>query len=236
MGEIYLFRHGQAAFGERDYDRLTAVGIRQSRILADHLFTRGVGFDAVYCGRMKRHLDTAREFCRLYGCREPGLREPVVLEAFDEYDARALLISRSRLEGGPETPAAEAWDRLRSNPQAFQAYFAETVNRWLNGEYDPFGLETWEGFRRRVTDGITRIVADSGRGKRLAVFTSGGPISAVLMKSLDLAGRVAVELSWQIQNASLTAFKYRSDRLALSVFNNTTHLLLENDPTLMTYR
>jgi hypothetical protein len=37
-------------------------------------------------------------------------------------------------------------------------------------------------------------------------------------------------------NASLTCIKYSGDRLALSVFNNTTPLLMAQDPALLTYR
>ncbi|EPM78754.1 hypothetical protein A249_34210, partial [Pseudomonas syringae pv. actinidiae ICMP 18804] len=37
MGSIYLIRHGQASFGADDYDVLSPVGIRQSRVLGAHL-------------------------------------------------------------------------------------------------------------------------------------------------------------------------------------------------------
>lgn len=236
MSEIYLIRHGQASFGDEDYDRLSAVGIRQSRVLADHLFAQDVRFDAVYSGPLKRQLDTARAFCERFGARQAALREPVVLDALTEYDAGGLLAARTRLGRDAKGRSTDEFDRVRQDKRAFQAYFADTVDRWLAGEYDSAGVETWPAFCGRVTQGVGRITSDNGRGRRVAVFTSGGPICAVLKKALDLPGKNAIELSWQTMNASVSCVKYKGERLALAFFNNTTHLLLAQDPALLTYR
>jgi broad specificity phosphatase PhoE len=236
MSEIYLIRHGQASFGDEDYDRLSAVGIRQSQVLADHLFGQGIRFDAVYSGPLKRQVDTARAFCERFGARQAALREPVVLEAFTEYDAGGLLAARALLDQNAKCRSTDELDRVRQDKKAFQTYFADTVDRWLAGEYDSVGVETWPAFCKRVSQGLRRIISDNGRGRRVAVFTSGGPICAVLQMVLDLSGKTAIELSWQTMNASLTSIKYRGARLALSVFNNTTHLMMARDPTLLTYR
>lgn len=237
MGEIYLIRHGQASFGEKDYDLLSPTGIRQARILAGHLFDCGIGFDAVYCGRLKRQQDTAGAFCDLFGKQQPALADPVVLGTLDEYDAKALLFARSRRAGDPDAVAIDALGDLRRDKRAFQVYFSDTVSRWLAGEYDgEAGVESWSGFCARVADGVQRIIRHHGRGKRLAVFTSGGPIAAVVKMALALSDRMAVEMNWQIMNASLTCVRYAGERLILSGFNNTTHLLLAREPELMTYR
>jgi broad specificity phosphatase PhoE len=236
MGEIILIRHGQASFGDDDYDRLSPIGFRQSRVLADHLFTQGIGFDAVYCGPLKRQKDTARAFCDRFGEQWPALREPTVLDAFTEYDARGLLTARALLDRDVGDRKNEDLNGRRQDKRAFQTYFADTVDRWVAGEYDAAGVETWPAFCRRVSAGVRQITTDNGRGRRIAVFTSGGPICAVLKIVLGLSGQAAVDLSWQTMNASLTCVKYAGERLALSVFNNTTHLLVAQDPTLLTYR
>jgi broad specificity phosphatase PhoE len=236
MSEIYLIRHGQASFGDEDYDRLSPVGIRQSQVLADHLFGQGIRFDAVYSGPLKRQIDTARPFCQRFGARQTALQEPVVLEAFTEYDAAGLLAARILLDQNSGNCSTEELDRIRQDKKAFQTYFADTVARWLSGELDRAGVETWPAFCGRVTQGVRRITSDNGRGRRVAVFTSGGPICAVLKKALDLPGKSAIELSWQTMNASLSCVKYKGDQLALAFFNSTTHLLLTQDPALLTYR
>jgi broad specificity phosphatase PhoE len=236
MSEIYLIRHGQASFGDEDYDRLSTVGIRQSQVLADHLFAQGVRFDAVYSGPLKRQIDTAGAFCERFGARQKALREPIVLNAFTEYDAGGLLAARTLLGQDAEARSTDELDRVRQDKKAFQTYFADTVDRWLAGEFDSAGVETWPAFCGRVTQGLRRITSDNGRGRRVAVFTSGGPICAVLKMTLDLAGKTAIDLSWQTMNASVSCVKYQGDRLALAFFNNTTHLLLAQDPALLTYR
>jgi broad specificity phosphatase PhoE len=236
MGEIYLIRHGQASFGDEDYDRLSPIGFRQSEVLADHLVSQEVRFDAVYSGPLKRQRDTARAFCERFTGQSPSLGTPTVLEAFSEYDARGLIEARLRLGRDRQTTSPSDLDRMRGNKKAFQAYFAETVNGWLSGDYDDLGVEPWPAFCRRVAEGVRRISKDNGRGRRVAVFTSGGPICAVLKMALGLSGPMAIALSWQTMNASLTGVKYKGEQLALSFFNNTTHLLLARDPALLTYR
>ena len=37
MSEIYFIRHGQASFGEENYDRLSDLGVKQAKYLARHL-------------------------------------------------------------------------------------------------------------------------------------------------------------------------------------------------------
>ena len=236
MGEIVLIRHGQASFGDEDYDRLSPIGIRQSQVIADHLFGQGVRFDAVYSGPLKRQMDTARAFCTRFGDRQPALCEPTIIEAFREYDARNLIAARIRTGRDAESRSRETLDRLRRDRKAFQVYFAETVDRWLAGAYDTAGVEPWPAFCRRIAEGLDHVIRDNGRGRRIAVFTSGGPICAVLKRALNLSGSMAIVLSWQTMNGSLTGVKYRGQQLTLSFFNNTTHLLMAQDPALLTYR
>jgi broad specificity phosphatase PhoE len=235
--EIYLIRHGQANFGSRDYDRLSSIGVRQSVVLADHLLDHGIDFDAIYCGRLKRQIATALPLCERMGRNLPAGAAPVVIEAFNEYSSEAIVAARLRRERQRWPAEGAAPPGPPQDQKAFQAFFSETVNGWLAGEFDAEpGVEPWPVFCRRVSGGVRDIIAHHGRGKRLAVFTSGGPIMAVVKESLGLSGAKAVELGWQIMNASVTCIRYRQERLTLSVFNSTSHLLIEKDPSLLTYR
>jgi len=237
MSEIYFIRHGQASFGTSDYDRLSPIGIRQARIVADHLAELGMGFDAIYSGRMKRQRDTARPLIQHHKELLPERSQLNILEALDEYDSRALLLARTRTSQAPDPLTTAEVLALGQDRKAFQAYFSETVNRWLEGHYDKLeGIETWPSFCRRVREGVEHLKNHHGRGSRLAVFTSGGPISVVVQMALGLGKGKALELSWQIMNASLTCIKYNASGISLSVFNNTTPLLLSGDPALLTYR
>ena len=60
MGVIYLVRHGQAAFGTDDYDRLTEIGYTQARLLGGFFAVRQVRCDAIYTGTLRRHTETVR--------------------------------------------------------------------------------------------------------------------------------------------------------------------------------
>ena len=62
MGEIILVRHGQANSAARDeasYDRLSALGAEQARLLGDWFRAQDIGFDRVLAGTLSRHRATA---------------------------------------------------------------------------------------------------------------------------------------------------------------------------------
>ncbi|HKI48206.1 MAG TPA: histidine phosphatase family protein [Desulfobacteria bacterium] len=237
MSEIYFIRHGQASFGTSDYDRLSPIGIRQAGIVAEHLTGLKMAFHAVYSGRMKRQQDTARPLIQRYEGLLPNGSELGILPAFDEYDSRALLVARTRISKAPDPLTTAEILALGQDRRAFQAYFSETVSRWIEGRYDgQKGLETWPSFCDRVREGVEHLKSRHGSGSRVAVFTSGGPISVVMQMALGLGHRKTLELSWQIMNASFTCIQYNPSRLSLSVFNNTTPLLLAGDSELLTYR
>jgi broad specificity phosphatase PhoE len=236
MSEIYLFRHGQASFGTENYDRLSPTGRRQSEILAAFLDKSDIHFDAVYAGSLNRHAQTAHPFCRRYADRRPPLPRPEEMAAFDEYDSGALLAARRRLDGAEKDAAVRQAD-LRQNKKAFQAYFADTVVRWSAGDFDgEKAVEPFPLFCLRVQHGLSRIMERHGSGRRIAVFTSGGPISVALKTALMLDDEKTVQIGWQVMNASLTCLKYSGGKMALSIFNNVSHLWLEKDASLITYR
>ncbi|MEG1771365.1 MAG: phosphoglycerate mutase family protein, partial [Comamonas sp.] len=88
MGTLYLVRHGQASFGADDYDQLSARGHDQARRLGEYWRERGMVFDAVLVGTLRRHRQT------LDGIGEglEGLTAPVTsLPGLNEYDSHALL-------------------------------------------------------------------------------------------------------------------------------------------------
>jgi broad specificity phosphatase PhoE len=186
---------------------------------------------------MKRQQDTARPLIQRYEGLLPNGSELGILPAFDEYDSRALLVARTSISEAPDPLTTAEILTLGQDRRAFQAYFSETVFRWIEGHYDgQEGIETWPSFCDRVREGVELLKSRHGSGSRVAVFTSGGPISVVMQMALGLSHRKTLELSWQIMNASFTCIKYNPSRLSLSVFNNTTPLLLAGDSELLTYR
>jgi broad specificity phosphatase PhoE len=236
MSVLYLVRHGQASFGQENYDQLSERGIRQSRILAEYLMNAGLSFDALYAGEMSRQIDTAAEVIARY--RKAGARPPEmqIVREFNEYNSKSILLSHVH-ELAQEDPALQAdLENIYTDKKAFQRVFEKIMMRWVSGQVQKQGIPTWKDFNSRVQAGIGHIMASTGRGKTVIIFTSGGPISATMQMALGLSDEKALRVAWQIINTSVTKFLFDERRISLAAFNSTAHLDLLGEPDLVTYR
>jgi broad specificity phosphatase PhoE len=235
-----MVRHGQASFGEVDYDRLSETGMIQSRMLGDYWAKQGQPLDALFTGAQKRQKDTLTALHEVYRKEGLDLPEPVVNEAFNEYDATGMMAHYLPILLQEEPSLEETVNRAvhaegdsKERRKAFQDILTVVMNRWIAGQIDAKSVESWERFTHRVIRGVEEIVAANPSGKTVAVFTSGGPISAVMQYALDTNDRVALALGWAVKNASITEFKYKGDRFSMTGFNMTPHF---HDDTFVTYR
>ncbi len=236
MSEIYLFRHGQASFGEDNYDKLSPNGVKQSQILARHLAQTGKSFDAIYFGEMERQQKTAQEFIDYCRRNQLGTPHPTMLDAFNEYDSVAVWQALMPELAQAEPSIAKDMAEIAAEKKAFQRVFSKVMNRWISGSYQAAGIPDWNSFKQRVRQGLEDLIARHGARKQIAIFTSGGPISVIVQAALDLSDPKTLEVSWQLMNASVTRIKYSSRGIMLAVFNDVTHLELEGDERLLTYR
>jgi broad specificity phosphatase PhoE len=229
---LYVIRHGQASFGGGDYDRLSDLGREQARILGSYLKEQGIFLDAAYCGTLQRQQDTAE----LALAEMDSAPELTVLPQINEYNSESIM--EALLPGlvEDEPHLAELVPKLRSDRRAFQKLYEGTMLRWITGNHETGEAETWLGFHERLSQGIAQVRAENGRGRTVALFTSGGPISGVMRLALSLSDEVALRLTWVIRNASLSSFYYDDERLTLSQFNQTGHLERVGDTGLITYR
>lgn len=232
MSVLHLVRHGQASFGQGHYDRLSDMGHTQARLTGAYLGGQGLVLDAAYCGGLARQRDTARAVLE-------GLASPpplAVLPEFDEYDSGSIIEALLPAMRQEDPTLEQTLPAMFNDRRTFQAIYEGAMLRWISGRYDLDGAETWAAFLKRVSQGLERVQADNGRGRTVAVFTSGGPISAAMRLALGLADDTALRLTWVIKNASLTSFLYHERRLTLSLFNSTAHLEQGGQPGLITYR
>ena len=236
MSEIYFIRHGQASFGADNYDKLSPTGVIQSRITAKHFARLEICFDAIYSGRMERQKGTAAELIDYYRHNRIDVPEPILSGAFDEYDSTGVWESQIAGMLDEDPSLAQQLETVRDDKKAFQKIFSRVMYRWVSGDYDQAGTESWKDYSQRVRQGYLHIMAEQGAKKKLAVFSSGGPICVGVQMALNLSDRKAIEINWQIMNASVTRFIYNQKGMALSVFNDVTHLELEKIPGLLTYR
>jgi broad specificity phosphatase PhoE len=236
MSIIYMIRHAQASFGKADYDQLSELGMRQSRILAGRLNQSNVKFDAIYKGLLLRHEQTAAAFFSQGEVAGHSVPPVYKNEAFNEYDSEKILIATIPvlIQENPafESDVAKMFDDSRS----FQKVLEKVMLRWVQDGVEVEGAGTWADYSSRVCSAIDEMMKHEGAGKNLAVFTSGGPIAVTVQKALNLSNEETLKILWQIVNTSVTRFKYSGVRLALFSFNDFSHLEETKDKRMITYR
>lgn len=232
MGAIYLIRHGQASFGQSNYDKLSPTGERQAVRLGEYLNQAGIEFDQVYSGTLERQVRTAE--LALTAAYPAGLGTQHV--AFNEFDhegvTRAHVVALAESDPLVADFIANRIDRWKN----FQKVFEKVVARWASEQHPVEGIESWSEFRERVWNGLQHVIEQAGRSKDIAIFTSGGPITAIIHKVLRTSPEVAFEMNWAIANASITKLLYNEQKISLSYFNHYSYLQQGKDHSLVTYR
>jgi len=236
MSMIYMIRHGQASFGKDNYDRLSPLGKRQARILAQYLLNTGFHPHAVYSGTMARQRATAQEMISAYRIADRKVPELEMLSGFNEYDTSAIVTALFPDMIKEEPSLNDDLPKMYASKDSFKRVFEAAMLRWVTGEFDTPEIESWRALKARLAGSLRLIMESHGRGKTIAVFTSGGAIAASLAHVLGITGECAIRLNWQIVNASVSRFMYNEEKITLAGFNAITHLELAGDPTLITYR
>lgn len=240
MSKLFLVRHGQASFFADDYDKLSEMGERQARALAEHWLQTGTVIDEAYTGTLQRQRRTAEVVGEAYV--EAGQPWPSVevLPGLDEYPADDImehLLPRLAAENDHLRQLKEDFERADEGVERYRTFhrlLAAVMDAWIDGAYTANGLMPWERFRDNVRGALRAILGKEGRGRNVAVFSSGGVIGVGVQSVMQAPDKMAAELNWRIHNCSLTEFTFSGDRIALDCFNAVPHLL--HDPELLTYR
>ncbi len=211
MSTLTLIRHGQVANFETDGDRLSPKGEQQARALGEWWIRNGVEFDEVYSGTLGRHIATERVVAGVFTEHGRPWPPPEARAGWNEYDAHGVLRNAHR-ERVP-----------RGDARAFQRMFEIAMLAWLEGETAE-GVEPWPAFRDRVREELARIVGAGGGGRRVAVFTSGGPIGVAVQTAMAAPDRSFLELNWRVRNCSVTEFVFGGGRITLDSFNSVAHM------------
>jgi broad specificity phosphatase PhoE len=236
MSMITMIRHGQASFGKEDYDQLSPRGKRQARILAQHLLDTGFHPDAVYSGTMARQTATAQEVLSAYRAANRKIPELELLSSMNEYDTAAIVKALFPDMAKDDPSLNDELPKMYASKDSFKRVFEAAMLRWVTGKFDTPEFESWEALKARVAGSLRLIMQNHGRGKSIAVFTSGGAIAASLAHVLGISGEQAIRLNWQLVNSSVSRFMYNEERITLAGFNTIAHLELAGDPSLITYR
>jgi broad specificity phosphatase PhoE len=210
MGTLHLVRHGQASFGAADYDQLSPLGVQQCHALGLWFAQRGLRFEAVLRGTLRRHEQSLSAIAQGHGDLPAALAWP----GLNEYDSEALIRT---IHPGPLAKP--------DTPEVYRAHFRllrEALTRWMAGETQPEGMPSWAGFEGGVRDALDHV-RQHHQGDVLLV-SSGGPISTAVAHVLGAPPAAMVELNMRTRNSSLTEFAYTPKRHLLLAFNQLPHL------------
>lgn len=237
MSQLTLIRHGQSAAYSEEGDALTELGKRQALRLGEFFAARGVRFDEVYTGSLKRQIETERivgEAMRAAGHAWP---EAERLPGYDEYDASSINQKLMPALAQRDESFARLVEDFRKHAQApdrnryFQRMFERLMDSWLAGATAD-GVEAFEAFHARVEQAHRRVLEAEG-SRRVAVFTSGGPIGVCVQLLVQAPKNMALHLNWRVRNGSLTEITFSGlKRTSLDSFNATPHL----EPELESFR
>lgn len=225
MGTLYLVRHGQASFGEDDYDRLSPLGHRQARRLGEYLRERfareGIAIDTVLMGSLKRHRETWEGMAQGAGWSHA----PLVWPGLNEYDSEALIQAIH-----PE-PLAKP-----DTPELYRHHFRllrDALKGWMDGRIAPQGMPSYTEFVQGIEAALDHV-RQQCRGNAMIV-SSGGPISTAVGRVLGTPPETTIELNLRIRNTALTEFAFTPKRHMLVSYNTLPHLDSEAHQGWVTY-
>ena len=210
MGTLYLVRHGQASFGAEDYDQLSPLGQRQSVRLGEYFRSKGIAFDSVLTGTLRRHLQTCA------GILDGGVFDTEALPwpGLNEYDGAAVIAAiHPQPLDKPDTP-----ERYRHHFRLLR----DGLTQWMNGVLTPQGMPSYREFRQGVTSALDHVRKNC-EGNVLIV-SSGGPISTAVGHVLGTTPETTIELNLRIRNSAITEFAFNPKRYSLLTYNTVPHL------------
>lgn len=210
MGTLYLVRHGQASFGAADYDQLSELGSRQSERLGQYWRERGLRFDAVLTGTLRRHAQTWAGIAAGAGYDQQVL----ALEGLNEYDSEAVIatIHPQPLQK-PDTP-----EMVRHHFRLLR----DGLRQWMNGVVSPRGMPSYSDFLAGVTGALDHV--RKNHEGNVLIVSSGGPISTAVGHVLGTTPETTIELNLRIRNSAVSEFNYNPKRHSLLSFNTLPHL------------
>lgn len=210
MGTVYLVRHGQASFGAADYDQLSELGTRQCHALGQYFAARGVVFEAVLRGTLRRHAQSLAALAEGYGPLPALLEWP----GLNEYDSEALIRA---IHPGPLAAP--------DTPEVYRAHFRllrEAMAAWMAGRSAPAGMPAYADWVAGITRALDHV--RTHHTGNVLVVSSGGPISTAVGHVLGTSAETTIELNLRIRNSSLTELAYTPKRHMLVAYNHVPHL------------
>lgn len=212
MGTLYLVRHAQASFGADDYDQLSDLGHKQSVRLGEYIAQKGIHFDGLIAGTLRRHKQTLKGI--LQGMNRVGA-EHLSWDGLNEYDSQAMIASvhPHKLE-------------RPTSPEMYRQHFRllrDGLAQWMAGVVSPKGMPSYDDFVAGVAGALDHVRANH-YGQTVLIVTSGGPIATAIGHVLGTSPEATIDLNMRIRNTSITEFAFTPKRHMLVCYNAIPHL------------
>ena len=236
MSELVFVRHGQASFGTDSYDKLSATGFEQIKLLSKHWQALGETFDHIYAGSLQRQQETAHE---LLSHVHESSREPKIHPGFNEYNGDPLITIYLRdhaEEGGFHSDLGLPIGEERLFQQVFEAATAKWIRNELQPQQQDRNFEPWKAFQNRVHSAIDELMARHKQGARVLISTSGGVIALALQRALGFPDQQVISTNWMVHNSSVSKLRYGNGKISLTLFNNLAHLEKPEFRHMVTFR
>ncbi|WP_298872175.1 histidine phosphatase family protein [uncultured Psychrobacter sp.] len=243
MTTILLARHGQASFGQENYDQLSKLGGMQAQMLGQHYASTQRRIDAIFTGSLVRQQDSARHFWERYQSSVADTEKPYtpaidmnqpdsyVLPQFDEFNHKDVLIKSNPAFGNRAAIAAEIAQAEVPSTRLAELFDA-AMQRWHAGDNDSDYIESWVQFSERAKQALEQVrlqVANLqlGRDDTVLVFTSGGIIAAITAQLLQQGSSTAYQINKSLVNTGVTSLTMKNERTRLLSVNEYSHLFSE---------
>ena len=245
MTTILLARHGQASFGQENYDQLSELGNVQAQMLGQHYANTQRRIDAIFTGSLVRQIDSAQHFWASYQSSMAAehsndalasvinLSEPdsYILPQFDEFNHKDVFVKSDATFIDKGAIAAEI---AKSEVPATRLaeLFDQAMNRWHGGDNDQDYIESWPQFNNRAQQALEQVrvkIADLNldHDSTVLVFTSGGVIAAITAQLLKQGSLTAYQLNKSLVNTGVTSVTLKEQSARLMALNEYSHLFSE---------
>ncbi|NMP31619.1 histidine phosphatase family protein [Thalassotalea sp. M1531] len=219
MAALYLVRHGQASFGEPEYDQLTQKG-RQQGVMLGQSWQTLPRPEKIYTGLLRRHTQTFQAFNE-----QVKLNSAVnVLKGLNEFDHNDILIS-AQPHWQNQQDVINYFAKLPSPKEALNKAFNQALATWVDKQHSQHYQENWSTFKSRCISAFNRIIEDREiEEQQIIAFTSGGVIAVIIQHLLQLSDQQCLNVMQQLRNTGVTKILFSVDRISLDYFNNYRHL------------
>ncbi len=249
MTTILLARHGQASFGQENYDQLSELGSIQAKMLGQHYAATQRRIDAIFTGNLVRQQDSARHFWEGYQpfvCTNNGDGKPTmpaidfdqpnsyIVPQFDEFNHKDVFIkSTDGLSNRADISAEIA--KAESPATRLAELFDQAMQRWHGGNNDQDYVESWPQFSERAQQALEQVrtkIANMSldQDSTVLVFTSGGVIAAITAQLLRQGSQTAYQLNKSLVNTGVTSITLKKQSTRLLSLNEYSHLFSEGKP------